>query len=331
VSDQLARTSARRDGGIDLSLISVAYRSGAYIAGSLRSVLGPAAAAGLSVEVIVVDNDSPDAEAEAVLAVAPDALIIRNRRNLGFARANNQAFEVANGRYWLLLNPDATLMPGSLAELVRHMESHPLAGAVAPSIRRPGVATGAESAGMLPGLRSAIGHFLFVNRLLSGDAGGPYRGFQLRGLRGGDPIRIEWASAAALLTRPAAIRAVGGFDSSIFMYGEDVDLGRRLRSAGWEVWLVPAAGAAHSISAAAGGVQTRWIDSLHRDYAQRAGRVRLATFDSVIATGLALRAIAASFGPDPDQVRRLAHGSRRAIRLAGSALVTRTARKDRTG
>jgi GT2 family glycosyltransferase len=174
---------------------------------------------------------------------------------------------------------------------------------------------------MLPGTASAIGHFLFLNRLLPGDRGGAWRGFQLTRRPGLGPRRVEWASAAALLLRPAAIRQVGGFDPTIFMYGEDVELGERLARAGWQMWLVPAAHAWHTIASSQSGVSTRWIDSLHDAMARRSGRIRLTFFDFVLGVSLLTRA-AATRGRRPEarlHRRRMKASGGRALRLARTA------------
>ena len=132
----------------------------------------------------------------------------------------------------------------------------------------------AESAGMQPGIRSALGHFLLLNRLLPrGDRGG----FVARhpaptAARDLDARMVEWASGGALLLRPDAIRQVGGFDPSFFLYADDVDLGARLSPPGWETWLVRTATAEHSVAATSGGVTDRWYVALHDYYARTAPR-----------------------------------------------------------
>lgn len=276
-----------------VSLIVVTYRSAALAPDAVESVMRSAGHAGLDVELIVVDNASDDGSAEVMAARFPGATVIRNGSNVGFGRACNQGFAVARGDWWLLLNPDARTAQDALGHLVLFATAHPSAAAVAPRLVGAG-ADEAESAGMQPGVRAALGHFLFLNRLLPGDRGGPWRGFQLHRREGLGPRRVEWASAGALLLRPAAIRQVGGFDESFFLYAEDVDLGRRLALAGWQVWLVPAALAEHGVAASSGGVTDRWMVALHDYHARHASRVGLAAFDAIAGLGLAFRALVAS-------------------------------------
>jgi GT2 family glycosyltransferase len=312
-----------------VSVITVAFQSAAEINEALESARCAAREADMELELIVVDNASADGSADTVAKCAPDAVLIRNRENVGFGRANNQAFEIATGQWWVLLNPDARLEPDALRLLVDFIESHPRAAAVAPAIAGGGAASasfaggGAESCGMLPGLRSAAGHFLFLNRLLPGDRGGAWRGFQLTRRPRLGPRPVQWASAAALLVRPAAVRAVGGFDPAIFLYGEDVEIGERLGNQGWQIWLLPEALAWHRIASSQGGVSTRWVDSLHIDMARHAGRLGLVSFDVLLAVGLLARALAArGRGEEAKRHRRrMAAGSARALRLSRLALL----------
>jgi GT2 family glycosyltransferase len=305
-----------------VSLIVVTYRSRDVIGNCLGSALTAAAAASLDLEIILVDNAPGDGSAEAALTVAPGTTIISNDENVGFGRACNQAFEVATGQWWLLLNPDATLAPNALTELVAFAGSDARAAAIAPTLTGAGLDR-AESAGMLPGIRSALGHFLLLNRILAGGDTGPWRGLQVRRRPDLGPRQVEWASAGALLLRPEAVREIGGFDESYFLYAEDVDLGRRLGGAGWEIWLLPDATAEHSVAASSGGVSDRWIVALHDDYARHANRMSVALFDLIAAAGLGLRALRA--GSDRLHRERMSVGARSAFGLAAHALVHGTA------
>ena len=300
-----------------LSAIVITFNSAGHVATAMASVRAAARAAGWSVEFVVVDNASADASVEAAGHVAPDAVVIRNPMNAGFGAANNQAFEVARGDYWLLLNPDAALSPDALPPLTAFLDERADAAGVGPSVESAGAA-GAESSGMAPSIRSLIGHFLFLNRLLPYDRGGALRGFQLHRRSHPEPRRVDWLGGMALLLRPSAVREVAGFDATIFMYGEDVDLGRRLREAGWTLWLLPAARAKHLVAASQGGVSARWIDAVHDLYARRARRSQLVVFDAVLAAGLAVRALAMAWrrpGHHDVHRRRIGASARRAAHL----------------
>jgi len=304
---------------VDLTAICVTFRSRDVAPAGLRSVLSGSEAAGLRVELIVVDNASDDGTADAVAEAVPEATMIRNATNVGFGVANNQAFELARGRWWLLINPDASLDREAVARLAAALDDEPRLAVAGPSVAGAGMG-GAESAGMLPSLRSLAGHFLFINRLLPVGRGGAWRGFQVRP-RADRAQRVEWISAAAMLVRPDAIRGVGGFDASIFLYGEDLDLGARLAEAGWQLALVPGAQAWHAIGGSQGPASTAWLDGVHSFLLRRGTpRWRRTAAFAIIAVGLGIRAIAALAGAGDEagmaHRRRMRAGAARALSIA---------------
>lgn len=295
------------------------FNSRNVIAAAIESAQRAAAIAEVDLDVVIVDNASADGSADLVEELFPTASVIRNGDNRGFGAATNQGLLTTDAEWGLLLNPDASLADDALRLMFSFVASTPRVGAVAPAVSGAGTER-AESAGMQPGLRAAAGHFLLLNRLIPGDRGGPWRGFQLHRLPGIQPRPVEWASASALLVRSVAAREIGGFDPTMFLYAEDVDLGRRMMDRGWEIWLVPAARASHSVAGSQGGVTPLWFQSLHVYYARQAGALKLVAFDLIAAVGLGFRGLAAfaqRTSPDSDLHRsRMLVTSRAAFGLA---------------
>ena len=85
-------------------------------------------------EVCVADNASRDGSPEMVREEFPTVRIISNESNRGFAAATNQGLRESRGRYLMLLNPDTKSTPDFMGVLIRFLESHPRAGAVAPRL-----------------------------------------------------------------------------------------------------------------------------------------------------------------------------------------------------
>lgn len=293
----------------DLSIISVAFNSRDDILAALQSASAAASELNLSYETIVVDNASQDGTADLVEHAIPTANVLRSSRNVGFGAANNMAFAQASGHQWLLLNPDARISAACLSRLVVTLASRGDVAAVAPSTA--GGPMGIEDGGMLPGLRSIAGHFLFINRLLPDDHGGGWRGLfvQRRGTHARD---LEWIGAAVMLARPHPMRRIGGFDPSIFLYGEDIDLGSRLRRAGWHVVLDPSALATHAIAGSQGGVSAGWVDGTLVVYGRVASRWRQRIAAAMMAIGLGIR-VAAGGRRDRVHRRRMQIAARRAF------------------
>jgi hypothetical protein len=93
---------------------------------SLQSVLLESRS--LKVEVLIVDNNSSDGSPEMIEKEFPQVRLLRAGTNLGFGAANNLALQQARGRYFILLNSDAFLQPGSLSIAIRHMDENPDCG-----------------------------------------------------------------------------------------------------------------------------------------------------------------------------------------------------------
>src|SRR5947209_20073925 len=90
---------------------------------------------GVTVETVVADNGSADGAADMVAEEFPEVVLVRNEKNLGFARANNQAAARARGRYLFFLNNDTVVPAGTLRRLVDYAAAHPEVGMVGPRLR----------------------------------------------------------------------------------------------------------------------------------------------------------------------------------------------------
>src|SRR5687767_4596789 len=97
----------------DLAVVVVNYNAGAYLRRCMESLR--VAAGDARLEVVVVDNASRDGSPEAAMEERPDATLIRNPDNRGFAAAANQGIAVTSAPFILLLNPDAEIRGGTLA------------------------------------------------------------------------------------------------------------------------------------------------------------------------------------------------------------------------
>jgi N-acetylglucosaminyl-diphospho-decaprenol L-rhamnosyltransferase len=268
-----------------LTAVVVTWNAADEIGGCLTS-LPP------DVRVVVVDNASQDGSADAAAAARPDATVVRTGRNLGFAAGVAAGLaRVEDADAVLLLNPDARLEPGALDTLTALLHRQPRAGLVsALVVDRAGVPE-RFAGGRALSLSSLAVHELGLARLL------PSRSTYRPGPQAAAEQR-DWVAATAVLARRAAIDAVGGPDPSFFLYAEDRDWCRRLRSAGWEVWVEPAARVVHrrsaSVNAAGSWVDVHRIGALDAYWQQLHGGRRLVPFRLLRLTGTVLRAAALS-------------------------------------
>jgi O-antigen biosynthesis protein len=109
-----------------LTVIIVNYNVRHFLEQCLHSVR--TAAKSVGTEIFVVDNNSVDGSVEMVKEKFPEVIIIENKKNLGFSKANNQAIRVAKGEYVLLLNPDTVVEEDTFAKAVKFMDEHADAG-----------------------------------------------------------------------------------------------------------------------------------------------------------------------------------------------------------
>lgn len=227
----------------DFSLIIVSFQVCAHLERCLASLTRISNTANL--QVIVIDNASADASAEMVREKFPHVWLIANSENVGFSKANNQGLEIAQGRYWMLLNPDteiASQAPDPFQILTAFMDQHPRAGACGASLFYPD-GTRQHSAFRFPSLAQIYMDLFPVHwRLRESRWNGRYPFAQYER---GEPFPIDHPLGAALVVRPEAVKQVGLLDEDYFIYAEEVDWCMRLKRAGWEVWCVPQARIVH--------------------------------------------------------------------------------------
>ena len=191
--------------------------------GSLRSV----DATGVDLEIVVVDNGSRDGTIALVRERFPEVTVVENGRNLGFAEGNNVGIRRALERgveFVYLLNPDTEVAPGFLREALEVAQARPDDGAVQSLLLLADERDLVNSAG------NAV-HFLglgYCTRFREPAASIPDA-----------PAEIAFASGACVLLRASALREAGLLDGALFLYQEDLDLGWRMRLAGWGAVLAP--------------------------------------------------------------------------------------------
>ena len=217
----------------------------------------PAAAAPLRCEAVVVDNASQDGTAERVAAACPGAIVIRNQRNLGFARGCNQAAAAAQSPLLLFLNDDAIPSPGSLAGLAAALR--PGVSAVGPRLE---TAAGVpeQSAGPAPLLGGLLHRIRFLRWT------GVFRAAHSAWRRAPLPTQrsaVERLGGAALLVRREAPTWDEGYPFGL----EDVDLSRRLACSG-SLLYCPDLVVIHAGGRASAKHQSFVLESYERGYAR---------------------------------------------------------------
>jgi GT2 family glycosyltransferase len=206
-----------------ITVIVVSYNTRELLLECLASVIE--SAAGMNIELIVVDNASEDGSIEAVSERHADIRTIANATNVGFGAACNQAIRATSLPYILLINSDARLTPEALRALYDCLQSNPRCGAAGCRLID---AEGREVVNTRLFL-TAFNQALELAGIHSSRTGRPRLDENLR------DCSVDWIDGACLFLRREALDEVGLFDERFFMYSEDEDLCRRLKLAGWSI------------------------------------------------------------------------------------------------
>ncbi len=204
---------------------------------------------GLDFEVILVDNGSTDGSVDAVRRRFPQAVVVANPENLGFAGACNRGVERARGRYLAILNSDTVLTPSSLKTLVEFMDANPRVAICAPQLLNMD-GTLQNSIANLPTLATELLNKSLLRRLF------PER-YPGKELRIETPVEVESVIGACMVIRKKALDEVGGFDEDYFFFLEETDLCVRMHRNGWKVVFHPGVRVYHLQGASAKRVNTR--------------------------------------------------------------------------
>jgi N-acetylglucosaminyl-diphospho-decaprenol L-rhamnosyltransferase len=250
--------------------------------------LEPDVRAGLA-EVHVVDNGSSDGSAALVREAFGWAKLDEPGENLGYGRAVNRVAGRTETPWIVAANADAAPEPRALARLLEAGRATG-AGAVAPRLILPDGSTQHSVYGF-PTLPYLLAFNAGLYRLVPGLAD------RMLIERRWDPERarrVPWAIGAFLALRREAFDAAGGFDPAQWMYAEDLDLGWRLKQAGWQTHYEPAARVRHASGAAARQAfgerpYERWMDASYDWIERRRGRTRRIAAAALNVAGAAAR------------------------------------------
>lgn len=220
-----------------VSIIVVTYFSEHEIEACLDAVAVPEHD---DVEIIVIDNDSKDgtvALLKAKYSSRSNIRLVFNVDNVGFAKGNNQAVAMAEGKYVLILNPDTVAPVSGILELVDYMEKNPQIGIMGPRIvdeygliqesfgqdltpwnELVGKIMQSKYAEIIPGIKK------WKRKLLDRD----------------DVIKVGWIGGACALIRKDLYESIGGINPIFFLsHGDMIDVGKQIRSKGFDAVLYP--------------------------------------------------------------------------------------------
>lgn len=205
---------------------------------------------------IVVENASTDGSLLEIKKQFPKVHVIEQKKVLGFGAANMIGAQHAKGKYLFFLNPDTEVHEAAIDALVAYMESHPQCGACSGKLLNTDGSIQPQG-GALPTLLNIklwmffIDDLPFISSLLY-----PYqqRSRSFFNLNHDD---CGWLGGTALMIPAELFKKVEGWDTNIYMYGEDVELCIRLHNAGYSIGYTPEAVITHHQHQSAGTSRSR--------------------------------------------------------------------------
>ena len=185
-----------------------------------------------NLEIIVVDNASPDGSVQFIKTNFPGINLIQSEYNRGFAGGCNFGAQHTTGEYLLILNNDTIHEPDWIDHLVNMLESNPKISAVQPKIKNYDNRDYFDYAGACGGFMDKYCFPFARGRIFNTveKDEGQYD----------DPCKIFWASGTAFLTRKDVFNKIGGFDETLFAHMEEIDYHWKSQMLGNEVWVEPA-------------------------------------------------------------------------------------------
>jgi GT2 family glycosyltransferase len=259
----------------DVSIVVVSFNTREVLEETLAAVDDDTA--GVSAELIVVDNASRDGSPELVRARFPKAALIENPENRYYSAANNQGLAAGRGRYLLVLNSDAAPRRGTIPAMIRYMDRHTDVGALSPRMEFPDGRVQRNCARRRP-----YAQFLYEYTLLGLLRPGARRACLDRCWYGDwDRLTerdVDVLPGSCLMVRRDAIERAGRLDERLLLYFTEDDWCDRLQQAGFRVVYAPIGAVVHPESTSVALVRREargiYFDDMIRYVGKHFGRTR---------------------------------------------------------
>jgi GT2 family glycosyltransferase len=169
---------------------------------------------------------------------------LKSPKNVGYGGGNNLGAKLAKGEYLFILNPDTKLQPKSLDTLASYLDKHPKVGIVAPNlIDESGKVYIQLGSKALTPLQGIVAHS-FINKAFPNNP--ISRSYWLKDISMDELRDADAVPGSAFLIRKKVFEKVGGYDENIFLYFEETDLGKRVKEAGYKIFINPKAEVMHA-------------------------------------------------------------------------------------
>jgi GT2 family glycosyltransferase len=275
-----------------LSIIIVNWNSLGYLRKCLTSIYQHVP--GLSLEVIVVDNASPEPGIESLNVDFPDVLVIKSNVNLGFAGANNLGFSRSSGEYVLFLNPDTEVTGNALNTMLDQSLSVSDPGVIGCKLLNSDLSIQTSCIQTFPTIPNQLLDYEYLRLRW------PSCSFWSIGALFSEsniPVPVEVISGACMLLRRDVFERAGRFTEDYFMYAEDLDLCYKVKALGLHNYYVGKAQVIHHGGRSSNLVNvSNWsmimrFKAVHKFCVKRQGSLYGSLFRAAMGTAALLRVI----------------------------------------
>ncbi|MFA4934062.1 MAG: glycosyltransferase family 2 protein [Candidatus Omnitrophota bacterium] len=240
---------------IDLSIIIVNWNSWGYLQKCIMSIKENAD--GLRYEIIVVDNCSSDNSVINIAASFPEVILIKNKKNVGFPAANNQAFTIARGKYFLMLNPDTLIKNNALQQSLHVLKNEDSIGCIGVKTLKGNGEILFSCARSFPSIWSKFWQIFFIDTIF------PKWKFLKPSEMGywdhNNSCDVDLLHGGYMMFPGSIYRKLGGLDEKLPMFYEDVEYCCRIRKAGFRIYYLADVEIVHFVGISRSKAEPKWI------------------------------------------------------------------------
>jgi len=214
-----------------ISAISSNYATKGLLEKFVNNLLG----AYENIEIILVDNDSPDGSADFVqekFGNNPKVILIRAKNN-GLAAGYNLGLQKATGDYYVFLGTDAFPTKDALEKMLEFMDEHADVGILTPKLYLRDGSVDIDAHRGFPTPWTALTHFTYLDKVFPRSK--LFNGYSMGYLDFNTTQEIDACISHFMLVRPEVLHKVGKWDETFFLYGEDIDFCYRVKQVGYKI------------------------------------------------------------------------------------------------
>jgi len=249
---------------IDLSIVIVNWNSWDYLQKCLISIMENTDE--LIYEIIIVDNCSSDNSVENIAVFFPGVILIKNENNVGFPKANNQAFRIAHGRYFLMLNPDTIIKNNTLQQSLGVLKNDDSIGCVGVKTLKGNGEILLSCARSFPTIWSKFWQIFYFDTIF------PKSKFLESSDMGywdhNNSCDVDLLHGGYMMFPKSIYSKLGGLDERVPMFYEDIEYCCRIKKAGFRIYYLADVEIVHFVGISRSKADKKWSVNITKFYCE---------------------------------------------------------------